>query len=93
MYDAWEMDRKYSGVAREAGKSSRPEGVPGPPPFRALQLGRKTRPGNVPVLQTAKPEVNNRKSHLLGRPYMLCLLAVNESESIVQHSAWFLSFF
>lgn len=62
MYDAWEMDRKYSGVAREAAsKLLLPEGVAGPPPFRALQLGRKTRPGIGPTLQTTKQEPNSRE--------------------------------
>lgn len=61
LYDAWEIDRKYSGLAREEAslRKTKAQDGTGPPPFRALQLGRAARA--TKALQAVQNNNNIRK--------------------------------
>lgn len=41
LYEVWEIERKYSGLARPTLKSARVEGDTGPPPFHGLPVARQ----------------------------------------------------
>ncbi|KAJ7570630.1 hypothetical protein O6H91_01G129300 [Diphasiastrum complanatum] len=62
LYDAWEIEHRYSGLARATMKGSLPEGGAGPPPFRGLSVSSLDNASNGPH-KVSKLEEKSTETH------------------------------